>query len=96
MLCFSLMIGHPLFSANNPQGEKPHPISLRHPTIPFPLRSCFGFIPKLAYLRIMLPVMEQFVILPFINFFFLVRGLKIPIKSTVLFLLALLKITDVS
>lgn len=58
MLGFSLMVGHPLFSANNPQGEKPHPISLHHPTIPFPLCSCFGFIPKLAYLQTELPVME--------------------------------------
>jgi len=52
------MVGHPLFSANNPQGEKHHPISLHHPTISFPLCSCFGFIPTLAYFWIGLPAME--------------------------------------
>lgn len=95
MLCFSLMVGHPLFPANNPQGEKLHPISLQHPTIPFPLCSWFGCIPKLAYLWIELPVMEQFVRLPFMYFFFLVCRPKIPIKSIALLLLALLKIIDV-
>lgn len=81
-LCFSLMVGHLLFSVNNSQGEKPHPISLHHPTIPFPLRSCFGFIPNLAYLWIELPVMEQFVRLPFMGLgFFVVHGQKYQLKT---------------
>lgn len=56
MLCFSLMEGHPLRSANNPQGEKLHPISLHYPTVPFPSCFYFGFIPELDYLQIELPV----------------------------------------
>lgn len=56
MLCFSFMEGHPLCSANNPQGEKLHPISVHYPTVPFPSCFYFGFIPKLDYLQVELPV----------------------------------------
>lgn len=92
-VCFSLTEGHPLISANNPQGEKPHPISLHHPTIPSPCAR-FGFIPKLASLQIELPVIESFVKLLLCNIFLACTHRK-TIKSIVLFPLALVNITNV-